>query len=456
MTLPANVLQLLNAHQIGFGVHAAPPPMTLPAIKPCHVRAQLLEDAHGRVQALVPAEGLLDLNLVNKQFGRDLTAVSRPSLQPWLKKQQLSSVPAVPHWQGLPTLVDAAILQQPSVLLASGDQNTWLALEQAEFQRLTAGAKVGTLAVKAPEIPVTAEGDIGQMTDAISLFTTRRIKQRLEDTLELPPLSETAQRIIQLRANPKADISDLAKIIELDPSLSAQVVSWAASPYYSAPGKIRSVQDAIVRVLGFDMVMNLALGLCLGRGFNTRVISQEQMGAYWHRAVAMAAVVEGLVTSMPRTERPSFGLAYLSGLLHNFGYLILAEVFPSYFTQLSQHYEVNPYIPAANIERHLLGVSSCQMAAWLAETWMLPSEVVVALRQQNNPSYTGAHSVYPNLVYLATQLLASRQVIAQEAQPVPAPLFKALSITPESVQMTIANILESGEDLLAISEKMQG
>ena len=43
--------------------------------------------------------------------------------------------------------------------------------------------------------------------------------------------------------------ADLADVVETDPSLAAQVVSWAASPYYAAPGKIRSVEDAIGRVL---------------------------------------------------------------------------------------------------------------------------------------------------------------------------------------------------------------
>lgn len=54
-------------------------------------------------------------------------------------------------------------------------------------------------------------------------------------------------------------------MVETDPALAAQVVSWAASPYYASPGKIRSVEDAIVRVLGFDLVINLALGLALGK-----------------------------------------------------------------------------------------------------------------------------------------------------------------------------------------------
>src|SRR5690606_21541643 len=92
---------------------------------------------------------------------------------------------------------------------------------------------------------------------SIRHLTSSRMRQRLDETLEIPPLSSTAERILQLRTNPNATVSELASIVEADPSLAAQVVSWASSPYYAAPGKIRSVQDAIVRVLGFDLVSNL-------------------------------------------------------------------------------------------------------------------------------------------------------------------------------------------------------
>ena len=456
MPVPATILQMLETNNIVYALKATEPQIASAPANPCHVRSQILEDSHGRVQALLPANALLDLELIAKQFGRQFKAVSRQEMRPILAVQNLTSVPAMPAWQGMATLVDAAILQHSAVWLESGDRSQLVEMQSSDFQALIKNANVGNLAVSAPQLPVSAESDKAQILDSVSLFTKRRIKQRLEDTLELPPLSETAQRIIQLRANPRADISDLAKIVELDPSLTAQVVSWASSPYYSAPGKIKSVQDAIVRVLGFDMVMNLALGLSLGKSFNTSVITPQQMNTYWRNAVATAAVVEGLVTSMPRTERPSFGLAYLAGLLHNFGYLILAEVFPPYFVNLNRHFEVNSPLPQGVVEQHLIGVSSCQVASWLLESWQMPTEVVVALRQQFNPAYRGEHSVYANLIFVATQLLANRGFSEREAMPIPASMYQALNLSADSVEITINNILESGDDLASIAEKMQG
>ncbi len=91
------------------------------------------------------------------------------------------------------------------------------------------------------------DDDRKEITQAVQVFTARRIQQRLEATIEIPPLAETAQKIIKLRVDPDATIDDITGVVETDPALAAQVVSWAASPYYASPGKIRSVEDAIVR-----------------------------------------------------------------------------------------------------------------------------------------------------------------------------------------------------------------
>ena len=99
------------------------------------------------------------------------------------------------------------------------------------------------------------------------------------------------------------------------PALAAQVVSWAASPYYAAPGKIRSVEDAIVRVLGFDLVINLALGLALGKSLSLPKDHPQQATPYWQQSIYTAAVIEGLIRAMPRAERPEAGLTYLGGWL---------------------------------------------------------------------------------------------------------------------------------------------
>lgn len=455
MPVPATILQMLQRNNISYAVTPTEPsPMIDKTV--CQVRSQLLADQHGWVQVLLPQKDMLDLELLAQELGRTLHPVAASEINALLAKNNLQSVPAMPAWQGLPTLVDLNILRYENVCLNSGDQAELVCVQRADFQALIREANLCTLSCPTHSINPDARLDEPQIEQAISAFTQRRIQQRLHETLEIPPLSDTASKIIRLRANPQADISDLAKIIEFDPSLAAQVVSWAASPYYSAPGKIKSVQDAIVRVLGFDMVINLALGLSLGRAFNPQVINKAQIRDYWKKAVFMAAAVEALVTSIPRISRPAFGMSYLVGLLHNFGYLILAEVFPPYFHNINRHLEANPHLAPGLVEQHIVGVASCQITAWLLEYWNLPAEVYTGVRQQFNPAYEGEHAVYSRLVYVANHLLLQHGPGQLVRHTLPEAMFESLNLSREAADEAIINLLSCADDLKSLARVLEG
>lgn len=464
MPVPASVQSLLHNKNVAYGLALTPYNEDDKRLiwHDQHLRnmsaakSLILQDSQGRVQVIIAADRLLDLKAVNRQLGRELRATSMEDIHKFCRSHHLDSIPALPRLAGLLTLVDKSLLEGDVILLDSGNEEQLVRIERAEFQQILEGAILCDISV--PLVPLEAEDlnstDVDQILGAVRNFTQLRIKQRLEETLELPPLSDTAQRIIKLRANPNADISDLAQIVETDPSLAAQVVSWAASPYYSAPGKIKSIHDAIVRVLGFDMVLNLALGLSLGKTISIPKHGAHGSLPYWQQAVYMAAAIESLVTAIPRDHRPSFGMAYLCGLLHNFGYLILAEVFPPYFQTYCDMADANPHVSHQVIERHLLGVTREQLASTLMSLWSMPEEVVVGIRNQNNPNYQGEHSQYAKLIFVAQRLLHQHDIGLGPKLEIPAQVFKDLHLDPEKANQTIQNILESGSDLMHIANEL--
>ncbi len=462
MSVPASILELLDSQKVSYNVTQLDRQgqnlslVTDGDNSPVIVKSLLVQDSNGRAQVLLPADHILDLDAMFRQFGRKFEGIDMKSLRLIIQQSNMATIPAIPSWQNLPTFIDSSLLKRDNLLLESGTRADFLQVSQAAFGPMIANATQGSFAIKAPELIVDPSKDEEQITTSIQRFTERRIRQRLDETLELPPLPETAQRIIKLRADPNADISDLTNIVEIDPSLAAQVVSWAASPYYSAPGKIKSVHDAIVRVLGFDMVLNLALGLALGKSLSMKALSNQQVNDYWREAVYTAAAVEGLVTSISREHRPSFGMAYLSGLLNNFGYLVLAEIFPPYLESINRLTKGNPHIPRAAVEQHMIGVTGNQIASWLLDNWSMPNEVVVALRQKYNTSYDGDNNCYAKLVYVAKYMLANHGFGETLGIDIPDELFEELHLDRETATVTVENILEAGDDLDAIAEKMRG
>lgn len=444
---PFAVREYLSKQGIEFIVHSK-----AQARDKTPIQAILLADDLGKVQVFLPANRLLDLSRVRQQTGRDLQALAPLEQQRLLRHLGLQTLPALDELTELETLIDETVKVLPTCIIHSGARN--VLLELPDVGALARGERTRFLAVT-DEVPNTDldyelslfDLDRTAINNSVARFTSKRIQQRLEETLEVPPLPDTAQAIIRLRVDPNADIEKLSRIVARDPSLSAQVISWASSSYYAAPGSVRSVQDAIVRVLGYDLVMNLSLGLALGKSLEMPKDAPEGYTPYWQAAIYTATAVGALQSCIPREFRPSFGLAYLSGLLHNFGYLILAHVFKPQFSSCCRLWEANPHLEPQVIEDHVLGINRDQIAASLLQSWNLPKEVVVAIRHSAVQDYMGPYSDYAQLVNLAVSLLRRAGLLQGPASRLDPILFSELHITPEDAKAAIEQVRDAKEEL---------
>jgi len=164
---------------------------------------------------------------------------------------------------------------------------------------------------------------------------------------------------------------------------------------------------------------------------------------YWQQSIYTAAVIEGLTRAIPRAQRPEAGLTYLAGLLHNFGYLLLAHVFPPHFSLICRHLEVNPHLSHSYVEQHLLGISREQIGAWLMRFWDMPEELSAALRFQQDPYYDGENALYPNLVCLAVRLLRSRGIGGDSESEIPDELLERVGLSREKAEDVVNKVIEA-------------
>jgi HD-like signal output (HDOD) protein/prolyl-tRNA editing enzyme YbaK/EbsC (Cys-tRNA(Pro) deacylase) len=452
--LPALIVKLLDNLGLRYQTLMDTPALDAAA----RVQAVLLDDAVGALLVLFPRDHLLDLGSLAELTGRQLRAVKPERLGRMLARHDLTVLPGLPPLTSSPCLYEESLLRQPTLLLESGQPGLLIELAGSDFKTLLGKASAGNFAVPVRNIQPNLdrpEDDRAEIARAVQTFTARRIQQRLEETIEIPPLTSTAQKIVKLRVSPNASVDDITSVVETDPALAAQVVSWAASPYYAAPGKIRSVEDAIVRVLGFDVVINLALGLALGKSLSLPKDHPQQSTPYWQQAIYTAAVIEGLNRAIPRAQRPEAGLSYLAGLLHNFGYLVLAHVFPPHFSLICRHLEVNPHLGHSLIEQHLLGITREQIGAWLMDFWGMPGELAAALRFQHDPDYQGEYAAHANLVSLAVGLLRNRGIGSGPAATIPQALFDRLGIGRDKAEDLVSKVLDAEAALRGLAMQVQ-
>ncbi len=412
------------------------------------VRLVLMHDADGKALVLVPANKLLNLANVWSLAGRKLRTVKADDAERFFGQEGLQSAKGQEHlMESLPLLIDQSL--QGCAELNLLEMNSGLRFSWPLRPEGRNDVQFAALSISPEEISarVPLGDDATVISRAVERFTALRMQQRLEDTLGLPSLAPTTQKIIMLRSNPDAGVDELVPVVRVDPSLSAQVMGWAVSPYYAAPGKVNSIDEAVIRVLGFDLVVNLALGIAMGKVLQVPEDMPRGSTPYWKQALYTATLAEMLARRMPLALRPQIGLVYLAGLLHNFGYLVLAHLFPPQFSILSRYIEANPHLEQLIVEQQVLNVTRDQIGGWLLESWKLPLEVCEAIRQQQLERPSGEGEIYARLLRLTTLLLRREGVNDGPVLEIDAERYAELGLSAEQADEALLQLHAAQADL---------
>ena len=270
----------------------------------------------------------------------------------------------------------------------------------------------------------------------------RELRSCIRRLQELPPLSASSQQLLDALSREDLEIADLATLVEQSPPLAARVIDLAGSAYFGRNAPLRSVTDAIVRVLGLKLVKNLLLGIVLSGPLNTGRISGFSSDQYWASAL-LAANFARLVTPTVRAEqRPASESAYLCGLLHNIGLLALVHVAPKEMSEVLAAASNQPARPLTEIETEHLGLHHCDAGAWLAHRWHLPAEVGIVIEHHHDKNYRGPEWTLSLLVGLGVRW--GRQCLARVEQPwIPTDALRSLGIKEPALAKALAEC-ESG------------
>lgn len=383
------------------------------------LRSVLLRQSNQLILSILPADEIIEFDQLQEHIGHSAKIVSLNESKELFLDKNLSGIPPVQAPQISQVYLSKSILRKKTVIFETGQAGVLAKTNLDKFISLHNNLKIESFSTKSESLSIENEKANSQSDLSTKYTPDVDKKSQLEKLYKLPPMPQIAQEIITLRSNKNANVTDLAEVIQKDPSLTAQVIRHSKSAFYRYQGEINSVGEAISRVLGFDLVLNMTLGLSTGQSLKNP--SNGPLGSieFWKHATFSATLAQRLARKIPAEQRPNPNLAYLSGLLHNFGFLLLGHLFQPEFFLLNKLYAANLTCPISSIEKHALGMGAGQNAinmghaelgSWLLEKWKLPNEVVVATREHHDVEFAGEHANYALLIGLTDNALGMHNI----------------------------------------------
>jgi HD-like signal output (HDOD) protein/prolyl-tRNA editing enzyme YbaK/EbsC (Cys-tRNA(Pro) deacylase) len=406
------------------------------------VKPVLLKSGKAYLMAIVRGDQQVDLAQINRLFRREFSLCSPQEIAELMPNCDPQALPPLAEPYGLRAIQDKSIAAMEKVYFATGVAGLFISASAEDYARLQESTWKKHLIAKSE-----AEAGAADTPHEAMRRKVRRVN-------ELPAMPGIATELIRLKNNPYAHASELAAVIEQDPSLSAQLIRYATSPLYAYQGKVDSVEQAIVRVLGMDFVQDIAFGLALGKAFNNPKEGPLGLNAFWKHAVYCAALTQSLCNAIEFTRRPPAGMGYLAGLLHNFGILLLGHLFPAQFERLNRALEENPGRSIIELERETIGVSHTELGLWLMDAWDMPKEIVEAVTEHHNAEHRGDFATYANLVYIANALLKRHGMGDAESMEIPAEMLQRFGLTEVQLEAALGSVLQDQEGLEFMASKM--
>lgn len=194
----------------------------------------------------------------------------------------------------------------------------------------------------------------------------------------LPAVPELYLQLQQMLADPEIDGSRIARMIEQDPGMAAELLHMANSAFLGRSRQIFRVEDAIV-YLGYEAVRTLVLSCSLFRQFqgagNDSGFEPEDLQRH---SLLTAQIAMQLI---PRKQRD---MAFIAAILHDVGILLLADRLPREYERLQNLARLRE-VPLHLVEQEEWGVTHAELGGYLLDLWGLPQVIVEAVCHHHIP-----------------------------------------------------------------------
>jgi HD-like signal output (HDOD) protein/CheY-like chemotaxis protein len=216
-----------------------------------------------------------------------------------------------------------------------------------------------------------------------NLLSDASLVQLISQISSLPSLPDLYVKVIDEINSPNPSIQKIAESIARDVGMAAKILQLANSAFFGIGHQVNSPLRAVT-ILGFDTIKALIMTAQIFSQFDASIPSGFSIDDLWTHSMR-CGVLAKTVARVEGLERVAIEDAFLGGLLHDVGKLVLIVNLPD------RYREVTTLAAATGkalweAEQEVLGTGHAQVGAYLMGLWGLPDRIVEAIAFHHRPS----------------------------------------------------------------------
>ena len=206
-----------------------------------------------------------------------------------------------------------------------------------------------------------------------------RIISKMQDIKSFPQFVLETMRKLN---DPESNAADVAKSLSRDEGLVLRILKLANSAAYGMTRNISNISEAIA-LLGYKSVSNIILAAtvysAMDKGLSGYALDR---GELWKHSLMVAYTSRHLAKL---TEKVSTEDAYVGGLLHDIGKVILNDYVRFGYGIIVKMVE-EKHIPFTEAEWQVLGFDHAMIGEILVSKWDMPESYRVAVAYHHKPN----------------------------------------------------------------------
>lgn len=229
------------------------------------------------------------------------------------------------------------------------------------------------------------------------MIDTQNIRAQLEKIDTLPTIPSTLKKLLTVIENPKVSLSEIGAFISNDPVLTSRVIKVVNSPVYGFPGRISSVNQALI-LLGLNVVKGMLLGVSVFEAM------KKAMEGLWEHSVGCAVTSKIIATKKGLGDVEEISVA---GILHDIGKVALGLKFPDQYKGVIKT-AIDKNMLIMDAERELFFITHADAGAWIGKRWNFPKSLLEIMEYHHKPHLSKSFTVQTAVVHLADILVRAK------------------------------------------------